>query len=170
MQANDVLKTVITCSLLLQNNDNLTLPFFEVITQFFPYILFNDYCICLLIFLTWVIFFMIIYVIRKIGGNDNSPNYLNVMVNYHYHGEKRVITRRLPSMHWTTRSNKSDVPAFTNNTIIFLYMIPQCLTHKSSCFQPNNYCINLSKGKSDEINDMLFLSWYVLVWNKHNDH
>ena len=29
----------------------------------------------------------------KIGVNKNSPNYLNVMVNYHYHGENRVITR-----------------------------------------------------------------------------
>ena len=31
---------------------------------------------------------MIIYVINKIGGNENSPNSLNVMVNYHYHGKK----------------------------------------------------------------------------------
>ena len=34
---------------------------------------------------TWIIFFMIVYVIQKIGGNNNSPNSLNVMVNYHYH-------------------------------------------------------------------------------------
>ena len=38
-------------------------------------------------------FFVIIYVIQKIGGNDNSPNSLNVMVNYYYHGENRVIDR-----------------------------------------------------------------------------
>ena len=43
--------------------------------------------------LTWIIFFMIVYVIPKIMGNKNSPNYLNIMVNYHYHGDKRVITR-----------------------------------------------------------------------------
>ena len=27
----------------------------------------------------WIIFFMIVYVIQKIGGNNNSPNVLNVM-------------------------------------------------------------------------------------------
>ena len=42
---------------------------------------------------TWIVFFMIVYVIQKIGGNKNSPNSLNVMVNYHYHDENRVITR-----------------------------------------------------------------------------
>ena len=26
------------------------------------------------------------------GGNKNYPNYLNVIVNYHYHGKYRVIT------------------------------------------------------------------------------
>ena len=36
---------------------------------------------------------MIIYVIYKNGGNENSPDYLNVMVTYHYHSENRVITR-----------------------------------------------------------------------------
>ena len=36
---------------------------------------------------------MIIYVIQNIVGNDNSPDSLNVMVNYHYHLENRVITR-----------------------------------------------------------------------------
>ena len=35
---------------------------------------------------------MIVYVIQEIEGNDNSPDYLNVMVNYHYHSENRVIT------------------------------------------------------------------------------
>ena len=33
----------------------------------------------------WIIFFMIVYAKQKIGGNDNYPNYLNVMVNYHCH-------------------------------------------------------------------------------------
>ena len=32
------------------------------------------------------------------GGNKNSPNSLNIMVNYHYHGENRVITQYFPSM------------------------------------------------------------------------
>ena len=35
---------------------------------------------------------MIIYVIYKNGGNKNSLYSLNVMVNYHYHSENRVIT------------------------------------------------------------------------------
>ena len=29
----------------------------------------------------------------KMGGNQNSPNYINIMVNYHYHGENRESTR-----------------------------------------------------------------------------
>ena len=41
---------------------------------------------------------MIISVIQKIGGYKNSPKSLNVMVNYHYHGENRVITKKFPSM------------------------------------------------------------------------
>ena len=36
---------------------------------------------------------MNIYVIQKNGGNKNSPDSLNVMVNYHYHSENRVITQ-----------------------------------------------------------------------------
>ena len=33
-----------------------------------------------------------LYLLYKIlGGNKNSPYSLNVMVNYHYHGENRVI-------------------------------------------------------------------------------
>ena len=28
----------------------------------------------------------------KNRGNNNSPNYLNVMANYHYHSENGVIT------------------------------------------------------------------------------
>ena len=30
---------------------------------------------------------------NKNRGNENSPYSLNVMVNYHYHSENRVITR-----------------------------------------------------------------------------
>ena len=36
---------------------------------------------------------MIIYVIPKNMGNKNSPNSLNIKVNYHYHIENRAITR-----------------------------------------------------------------------------
>ena len=36
---------------------------------------------------------MVVYVIQNNRGNENSPDSLNGMVNYHYHGENRVITR-----------------------------------------------------------------------------
>ena len=36
---------------------------------------------------------MIICVIQINKGNENYPDYLNVMVNYHCHGENRVVTR-----------------------------------------------------------------------------
>ena len=36
----------------------------------------------------WIIFFVIEYVIPKIGGNDNSPNFLNLMENWYYHGKR----------------------------------------------------------------------------------
>ena len=42
---------------------------------------------------TWIIFFMIVYVIHKIGVNNNSPNSLNIKLNYYYHGKNRLITR-----------------------------------------------------------------------------
>ena len=35
---------------------------------------------------------MIVFVNENIGGNKNYPNSLNVMVNYHYHDEDKVIT------------------------------------------------------------------------------
>ena len=38
-----------------------------------------------------MIIFTIVYVIKNIGGKKNSPNSLNVIVNYYYHGENRVI-------------------------------------------------------------------------------
>ena len=36
---------------------------------------------------------MNVYVIQEIGGKKSYPDSLNAMVNYHYHGENRVITR-----------------------------------------------------------------------------
>ena len=41
---------------------------------------------------------MIVYVIQKIGGNENPTKSINVMLNCHYHGKNKVITRKLPSM------------------------------------------------------------------------
>ena len=35
---------------------------------------------------------MILYVIQKIGGNENYPDNIDVMVNYHYYYEIKVIT------------------------------------------------------------------------------
>ena len=40
-----------------------------------------------------IIFFIIVYVIQKIGGNNNSLNYLNVRINCHYQGKNRLIHR-----------------------------------------------------------------------------
>ena len=42
---------------------------------------------------TWIIFIHDSICYTKNWGNDNSPDSLDVMVNYHYHGENRVITR-----------------------------------------------------------------------------
>ena len=67
-------------------------PFFVVITQLFSCIIFINDCICILTGSPGYYLLMIVYVIKNIGGNENSPDSLNVMVNYHYHGERRVIT------------------------------------------------------------------------------
>ena len=52
---------------------------------------------------------MIVYVIQKIGGDKNSPNYLNIMVNYHYHGQNRIITRKFSSIVNCTRREGEQV-------------------------------------------------------------
>ena len=60
---------------------------------------------------------MIVYVIEEIGGNENYPDSLNVMVNYHYHGIKRVITWSLPSMayiQWDATSVKFGIEKSCN--------------------------------------------------------
>ena len=41
---------------------------------------------------------MIVYILRRIEGNKNSTNFLNVIINYHYHGENKVVTRKFKSM------------------------------------------------------------------------
>ena len=73
-------------------------PFLVVITQLFSCIVFINDFICILTGSPGSYLFMIIYVIQEIGDNENSPYSLNVMVNYHYHSENRVITRKIPSM------------------------------------------------------------------------
>ena len=42
--------------------------------------------------------FVIVYVIHRIGVNNDDPNSLNVMVDYYYHGENRIITQYFPYM------------------------------------------------------------------------
>ena len=64
----------ITRSPLPQNIGNLPFPFLVVTTQFFSWIIFINSCICIYRF-TWIIVFMIVYVIQKIGCNDNSPKF-----------------------------------------------------------------------------------------------
>ena len=51
----------------------------------------ND-CICILTCSPGYYLLLVISVIPKNWGNDNSPDSLNVMVNYHYHSENWVIT------------------------------------------------------------------------------
>ena len=83
----------ITRSTLPQINGNLPLPFFG---GKYPIVLLNNIihdCICILTGSPESYLFMIEYFIQEIGGNNNSPDSLNVMVNYHYHGENRVITQ-----------------------------------------------------------------------------
>ena len=73
-------------------------PFLVVIAQLFSWIIFIHDCICILTGSHGSYLFMIVYVIQDIGGNENSPDSLNVMVNYHYHGENRIIARYFPSI------------------------------------------------------------------------
>ena len=68
-------------------------PFFVIINNFLSCIIFINGCIFILTGSPGLYLFMIIYVIQINGGNENSPDSLDVMVNYHYHGENRVITR-----------------------------------------------------------------------------
>ena len=82
----------ITCFPLIKNNVNLSLPVFGCNYPILPWIIFINDCICILTGLPGI-FFVIAYVIQKIGGNKNSPNSLNIMANYHYHSEDRVITQ-----------------------------------------------------------------------------
>ena len=76
-----------------QNIGNLPLPFFGGNYPIFSWIIFINYCKCIFTVSPGQYLLIIIYVIQTIRGNNNSPNSLNVMVNYHYHSEKRVVTQ-----------------------------------------------------------------------------
>ena len=75
----------ITCYTLPRNIGNLPLPFFVVITQLLSWIIFVHDCICILNGSPGSYILMIVYDMQEIGGNENSSDSLNVMVNYHYH-------------------------------------------------------------------------------------
>ena len=87
----------ITHSPLTQNNSNLPLPLFCGNNPIFLLDNIDEWLYMYINWFTLIIFFMIVYVKQKIGGNDNSPNSLNVMVNLHYHSENRAATGRIPS-------------------------------------------------------------------------
>ena len=84
---------VITHSQLPKNNINLPLPFFGGNLSVVLQIIFINDCVFILTGSPGYYFFMILHVIQKIGDNDISPNSLNVMVNYHCHGENSIINR-----------------------------------------------------------------------------
>ena len=63
-------------------------PFSVVLDHFLLWIIFINDCICILNGSPGFFFSIIVYVIQKIGGNENSPISLNIIINYHYHGEK----------------------------------------------------------------------------------
>ena len=86
----------ITRSTLPRNNGNLPLPFFG---GNYPIVLLNNIYLWLHMYIncfTRIIFFMIVYVIQEIGGNENSPDSLNVQWkqgNYpviHIYGGRRM--------------------------------------------------------------------------------
>ena len=60
---------------------------------------------------------MIVYVIEEIGGNENFTDSLIIMVNDHYHGEKRVITREVPSMMSVQRIQRKIVHIMQDKTL-----------------------------------------------------
>ena len=68
-------------------------PFLMVITHLFSCIIFINDCIYILTGSPGWYLFMIVYVIQNNWGDKNSLYSLNVMVNYHYHGENRVINQ-----------------------------------------------------------------------------
>ena len=71
----------ITRSPLPQNNGNLPLPFFVVIAQLLSWKIFLNDCICILNGSPGQYLLIVLYVILKIGGNENSPNFLYISSN-----------------------------------------------------------------------------------------
>ena len=69
---------------------NLPLPFFVAITLYLPWIVFNNYFFNMKWF-TRIIIFHDHICYTKIRVDKNSPNSLNLMINYHYHGKNRLI-------------------------------------------------------------------------------
>ena len=59
---------------------------------------------------TWIIFIHDSICYTKTEVNENYLDSLNVMVNYYYHGENRVITRQPPSMATTSNSDEGGGP------------------------------------------------------------
>ena len=49
-------------------------------------------CICISL-VSPGFFSMMVYVIQNIRYNKNFSIFLNVVVNYHYHDENRIVTR-----------------------------------------------------------------------------
>ena len=64
---------------------------------------------------------MIVYVIQKFGGNENYPNDLNEMVNYHYEVKTRVINWQLSSMPRATKVRADG--KISNDFFVYLYNI-----------------------------------------------
>ena len=64
----------------------------------------------------------------KIGGNENYPNDLNILVNFHYHDENRVITWYFPSMHAPTIVVNSNLSTATSIAHPLLHLIRCCKT------------------------------------------
>ena len=65
-----------------------------MVTYPYPFLVEMTKCFsCMILYMymnwfTWIIFIHDHMCYTKNGGNENSPDYLNAMVNYHYHSEK----------------------------------------------------------------------------------
>ena len=73
---------------------------------------------------TWILFFIVVYVIQKIGGNKNSTSSLNILVNYHYHGENWVITRLFPSILMGVYNVQKHLQPTVEQPLDYKYPIP----------------------------------------------
>ena len=81
----------ITRSTLPRNDGNLPFPF---VRGNYQIVLLNNIYSILYMYVNWftsIIFIHDCIYYTKFGGDENSPESLNVMVNCNYHGENRVI-------------------------------------------------------------------------------